>query len=174
MLDARWVADHLDETAAGLRRRSEAAAALLEPIGELARRRRTAIGALEAKQQERNRGSEAMAKADKKSPEFAAQRDALKAVSAAIKDLEAEVTKVEQELEEAMLAIPNLPDATTPDGTGEHDNVVVRTWGDKPRFDFAPKAHWDVGGDLGVLDFERASKLSGPRFAVLYGAAARL
>jgi seryl-tRNA synthetase len=174
MLDARWVADHLDETAAGLRRRSPATAALLEPVGELARQRRAAIAALEAKQQERNRGSEAMAKADKKSPEFAAQRDALKAVSSAIKDLEAEVARVEQALEEAMLAIPNLPDATTPDGGGEEDNVVVRTWGEKPRFDFAPKAHWDLGAELGILDFERASKLSGPRFAVLYGAAARL
>lgn len=174
MLDARWVADHLDETAAGLTRRSPAAAALLEPIGALAQKRRAAIAALEVKQQERNRGSEAMAKADKKSPEFATQRDALKAVSSAIKDLEGELAKVEAALEEAMLAIPNLPDPTTPDGGGEEDNVVVRTWGEKPRLDFAPKAHWDIGGDLGILDFERASKLSGPRFAVLFGAAARL
>ena len=93
MLDARWVADHLDETAAALGRRSAATAALLEPVGELAARRRAAIGALEGKQAERNRGSEAMAKADKKSPEFAAQRDALKAVSGAIKELEGDLAE---------------------------------------------------------------------------------
>ncbi len=174
MLDARWVADHLDETAAALGRRSAATAALLEPVGELAARRRAAVGALEGKQAERNRGSEAMAKADKKSPEFAAQRDALKAVSGAIKELEGDLAKVEAELEGAMLAIPNLPDPTTPDGAGEADNVVIRTWGDAPTLDFAPKAHWDLGAELGILDFERASKLSGPRFAVLFGAAAKL
>src|SRR5688572_3797082 len=115
MLDARWVADHLDETAAALGRRGSAYLPLLDPIAALGRERSAAIVALEAKQQERNRGSEAMAKtADKKSPEFAAQRDALKAVSTAIKDLEAAVARVEAQLEEAMLAIPNLPDATTP------------------------------------------------------------
>jgi len=174
MLDARWVADHLDETAAGLTRRSPAAAALLEPVGALATRRRAAIVALEGKQQERNRGSEAMAKADKKSPDFATQRDALKLVSTAIKELEGELSVIEASLEEAMVAIPNLPDPTTPDGKGEEDNVVVRTWGEKPTFAFAPKAHWDIGTALGIIDFERAAKLSGPRFAVLFGAAARL
>src|SRR5690606_39138436 len=110
MLDARWVADHLDETRAGLARRNAALPALLDPVAGLALQRRQAVQALELKQAERNRGSEAMAKADKKSPEFATQRDALKAVSAGIKDLEVELAKVEEELEAAMLSIPNLPD----------------------------------------------------------------
>ncbi len=174
MLDARWVADHLDETRAGLARRNPALPALLDPLAGLAQQRRQAIQALEQKQQERNRGSEAMAKADKKAPEFAAQRDALKAVSAAMKDLEAELAKVEEALETAMISIPNLPDESTPSGHSEEDNVVVRAWGHKPVFSFAPKAHWDIGTDLGILDFERAAKISGPRFTVMIGAAARL
>jgi len=174
MLDARWVADHLDETRAGLARRSPALPALLEPVAGLALQRRQAVQALELKQAERNRGSEAMAKADKKSPEFGTQRDALKAVSGSIKELESELAKIEEELDAAMLSIPNLPDDTTPDGHSEESNVVVRSWGQKPVFAFAPKAHWDIGTDLGILDFERAAKLSGPRFTVLVGAAARL
>src|SRR6202043_2046172 len=70
--------------------------------------------------------------------------------------------------------VPNLPDPGVPEGKGEEDNQVVRTWGEKPSFSFTPKAHWDVGTALGILDFERAAKLSGARFTVLFGAAARL
>jgi seryl-tRNA synthetase len=75
---------------------------------------------------------------------------------------------------ELLLYSPNPPSAETPDGKSEADNVVRRTWGEPPSFSFTPKAHWDVGEGLGLLDFERATKISEPRFAVLYGALARL
>ena len=166
--------DHLEEVEAGLRRRSAAAAATLAPIAELGKKRRALIGALETKQAERNAANEEMAKADKKSPAFAEKRDQMKRFSAEIKDAEKALAEVEAEVQDKLAVVPNVPDASVPDGKGEEDNPVVRTWGEKPSFAFEPKAHWDVGTALGILDFERAAKLSGPRFTVLFGDAAKL
>ncbi len=174
MLDLRHVMDHLEEVQAGLRRRSAAAAETLSPIAELGKHRRELIGAVEAKQAQRNQANEAMAKADKKSPAFAEKRDELKRLSAEIKDAEKALGEVEVQIQGQLAVVPNVPDAGVPDGKGEEDNQVVRSWGEKPSFSFTPKPHWDVGTALGILDFERAAKISGPRFTVLFGAAARL
>ena len=166
--------DHLEEVQAGLRRRGGAAAETLSPIAELGKQRRELIGAVETKQSQRNRANEAMAKADKKSPEFAEKREELKRLSAEIKDAEKALGEVEAKIQTQLAVVPNVPDPGVPEGKGEEDNQVVRTWGDKPSFSFTPKAHWEVGTALGILDFERAAKLSGARFTVLFGAAARL
>jgi seryl-tRNA synthetase len=174
MLDLRHVMDHLEEVQAGLRRRSAAAAETLAPIAELGQKRRSLIGAVETKQAQRNQANEAMAKLDKKSAEFAEKRDLLKQLSAEIKDAEKALADVEAEIQTKLAVVPNVPDPGVPDGKGEEDNQVVRTWGDKPSFSFTPKAHWDIGTALGILDFERAGKISGARFTVLFGAAARL
>lgn len=174
MLDLRYVVDHLDEVQKSLLRRGPGAAELLEPIRALDRTRREAIGTLEKKQAQRNQANDAMAKLDKKSPEFAAKRDELKRLSGEIKEHEKELADIELKVRDVLVMVPNAPDASTPDGQGEADNPVVRVWGEKPEYGFAPKAHWDVGAALGILDFERAAKLSGSRFTVLMGAAARL
>jgi seryl-tRNA synthetase len=174
MLDLRHVMDHLEEVEAGLRRRSAAAAETLAPIAELGKKRRVLIQAVETKQAERNAANEEMAKADKKSPAFAEKRDLLKRLSAEIKDAEKALAEVDAEVQDKLAVVPNVPDASVPDGKGEEDNPVVRTWGEKPAFAFTPKAHWDIGTSLGILDFERAAKMSGARFSVLIGAGARL
>lgn len=174
MLDLRYVVDHLDEVQKGLGRRSAAAAEMLEPIREMDRSRRALIGALERKQAQRNQANDAMAKLDKKSQEFIDKRDELKRLSTEIKEHEKEVAEIEAKVRDVLVTVPNVPDASVPDGKGEADNAVVRVWGDKPSYSFTPKAHWDVGTALGILDFERAAKLSGSRFTVLMGAAARL
>ncbi|AKT36406.1 serine--tRNA ligase [Chondromyces crocatus] len=175
MLDPRYVADHVDEVRAALARRSPAAAASLgEDFAETVRARRAAIQEVEAGQQQRNAESEAMAKLDKKSPEFAAKRDELKALSTRIKEGEARLSELEKKLGELVAVVPNIPDPSVPDGSDESGNVVVRTGGEKPEFAFTPKAHWDIGTGLGILDFDRAAKLSGSRFTVLFGAGARL
>ncbi len=174
MLDPRHVADRFEEVRAALRRRSPAWDKELEPVAELVRRRREAIGEAEKKAAERNVATGEMAKADKGSPEFQRRREELKTLSEAVKALEKVAAELDKELEQRLLVIPNVPDPTVPDGAGEEGNVVVRTWGEKPSFAFAPKPHWEVGEALGILDFERAAKLSGPRFTVLVGAAARL
>jgi len=175
MLDARHVADHLEEIRAALHRRSEAAAAGLDAIGALSPRRRALIVDLETKQARRNAANQEMAKLAKTDrTAFEARREELKSIAAEISSLEAELARVEHEMEAVLLAVPNVPHASVPDGKGEEDNPVVRTWGDPPKFAFGPRPHWEIGEGLGVLDFERASKLSGARFSVLLGQGARL
>ena len=174
MLDARFVADHLDEVRAALVRRNASWAAELEPVAELVKKRREALGLSEKKAAERNVASTEMAKADKSSPAFAEKRETLKLLSTEVKDLENRVGEIESELEQRLLGIPNMPLASVPDGDSAEHNQVVRTWGKPPEMSFEPKPHWEVGTALGILDFERAAKLSGPRFTVLFGAAAKL
>jgi seryl-tRNA synthetase len=176
MLDPRAVADHLDETRAALARRSPEAAASLEGIVGLAEERRTLIGATESRAARRNQANQAMsglAKGGDKAA-FEERRSELKALSAEIKELEERLRRVESDMESLLAAVPNVPHSTAPDGTGEADNVVVRTWGEPPKLDFGPKAHWEIGEALGIFDFARAAKLSGARFSVLSGHGARL
>ena len=174
MLDLRYVVEHIDEVRASLARRSPGAVEPLEAITELASARRDAIAASESKAAERNAANKEMAKLPKQSPEFAERRDALKRLSDEIKEVEQSRNNVEARIADILMGVPNLPDPTAPDGVSESDNPVRRTWGDKPAFDFTPKAHWDLGPALGIIDFERAAKLSGPRFAVMMGDGARL
>ena len=174
MLDPRHVADRLDEVRAALVRRSPKWADELGPIAELVQKRKLAIIESEKKAGARNQASTEMAKADKASPEFAQKREELKLLSNEVKALEKTLADIEAELGERLALIPNIPDASVPDGAGAEDNKVVRTWGEPKTYDFTPKPHYELGEALGVLDFERAAKLSGPRFTVLYGDAARL
>ena len=175
MLDARWVAEHLDEARAGLGRRSKDAAQGLDGVLELSKKRRDVIVQLESKQAARNQANQDMAKLAKTDrAAFDARREELKAISEAVSVLERELAEVEAEIERVLSPVPNIPHASVPEGTSEEDNVVLRTWGEKPEFSFTPKAHWEVGEKLGILDFERASKLSGARFAVLRGHGARM
>ena len=84
------------------------------------------------------------------------------------------VTELDEALQQFMLTIPNIPHSTVPVGKGAADNVEVRRWGAAPKFDFAPKAHWELGEGAGILDFESAVKIAGARFAVYRGLGARL
>jgi seryl-tRNA synthetase len=103
-----------------------------------------------------------------------AKIEAMRAVGDKIAVLDKEVSGVEQELKAMTAAIPNIPDGRTPYGKDENENVVLRTVGELPEFDFEPKAHWDLGPALGIIDFERGVKITGSRFYVLSGAGARL
>jgi seryl-tRNA synthetase len=174
MLELRYVVDNLAEVRELLGRRGPAAAESLGRVEGLAQRRVSAIQRLEALRQQQNEANEAMAKLDKKGEAFAERRTALKQLSADVKQLDAEQKQVESELEAVLLNVPNLPAPNTPIGKSEHDNVQRRVWGDKPGFDFAPQDHVALGTGLGILDFERAAKISGARFCVLKGAAAKL
>jgi seryl-tRNA synthetase len=130
-------------------------------------RRRKLQGELDGKRAERNAANDSMAKLDKKSAEFAAARDRLKALSAEIKQGEAELADLETESSYALATIPNAPHASVPTGDGEADNPLLHVWGEKPAFGFAPKPHWEVGEALGILDFEAGIRISGARFTVL-------
>ncbi|MEC7522963.1 MAG: serine--tRNA ligase [Myxococcota bacterium] len=173
MLDLRHVTEHLDEVRAKLAARG-ADPGSLERLAELAEQRRSAITEVEALRAKRNETSKAMATVDKKSDEFARVRDEMKAIGARIKELEGGHKAVEAELGEILLGLPNLPHESTPVGAGEEDNVEVRVWGEARSYDFEPRPHDDLGRALGILDFERAVKISGARFTVLRGKGARL
>ncbi len=176
MLDARTVAENFDEIRRSLERRSEAAAQSLDGLAELARRRVELISTTEQLQARRNAANQEMTQlakgADKQA--FQVRRDELKRLSDEIKQMEQQLGDLLVQMEQRLLLVPNVPHPSVPDGHSSEDNPVVRTWGEKRGYDFEPKPHWDLGAALNILDFERAAKLSGARFAVLYGQGARL
>ncbi|HEU4408049.1 MAG TPA: serine--tRNA ligase [Polyangiaceae bacterium] len=174
MLDLRYVVDNLAAVRAALGRRGPAHAAPLDRIEGLARRRRETIAASESRAARRNAANEEMARLPKGSPEFAARRDELRALSQEQKELEKELAAVEAEIRLALEGVPNLLHPSVPEGEDESGNRVEKVWGEPPSFSFAPKAHYDLGPALGILDFERASKISGARFSALVGQGARL
>jgi seryl-tRNA synthetase len=176
MLDARYVAEHLDEVRTALSRRSPTEAAALDGLTELVQQRRELIQKTEALQAERNGANDSMAALAKSGDKagMATRREELKKLSDQIKGLESELARAEAAIEERLLHIPNVPHESTPDGKTDAENPVLRVVGKKPEFDFAPKTHSELGEALGILDFARAAKLSGARFSVLYGAGARM
>ena len=137
-------------------------------------RRKKLQAELDTKRGARNAANERMSKLDKKSDEFAAARDELKTLSTAIKEGETELATLETTSQARLLHIPNAPHASVPAGASEADNTLLHTAGAKPTFTFTPKPHWEVGEQLGILDFEAGGRISGARFTVLRGAASRL
>jgi seryl-tRNA synthetase len=175
MLDPKYVADNLDTVRQALARRSNEAPRGLDAVAGIASRRKQLITETEHKQALRNAANQEMAKLAKGDPAaFAEHRERLKVLSEDVKHLETQLAEVEAQLHKTLMSVPNVPHASTPDGHSEEHNVEVRTWGEKPAFSFTPKLHHELGEALGILDFERAAKLSGARFSVLYGAGARL
>ncbi|MCA9624516.1 MAG: serine--tRNA ligase, partial [Myxococcales bacterium] len=174
MLDLRQIVDNLDEVRQQLAKRSAADAALLDPIAALSARRLEVIKRSEQQQAARNVASKAMASLDKSSDAFRERREELKALSSEVKGLERELAEIQAEVDGELAKIPNLPDATTPVGAGEDDNAIIHVWGEPPAQDFEVLDHDVLGEKLGILDFARATKLSGPRFVVEVGLGARL
>jgi seryl-tRNA synthetase len=159
----------------GVLRRGEKVRPQIEAFRQIDARRRSLQAELDTLRMQRNQATEGMAKmADKKSAEFAKLRDANRELSQKIKEGETEQTRLDDESRAAVLVIPNAPDASVPEGADESANPVVGGWGEKPKLDFAPKDHVDLGVALDILDFERAAKISGARFCVLKGAGAKL
>ena len=129
---------------------------------------------MEGLKREQNEAGEAVARAKKAGEDPSAVFAANKARGGRIKQLEAELATTEAQRDELLLTLPNLPHESVPAGKSSEDNVEVLRWGTTPAFSFTPKPHWDLGVALGILDFERATRMSGARFAVLMGAGARL
>ncbi len=171
MLDLRSLADD----AVVQRLRTRGGTLDLGPFQALMAQRRTLNVALEALQQQRNTANEEMKRVAKEDPAaLEALRGEMRAVSQSIKEQEKRLAAVEEELERIRLDVPNLPDASVPVGGGPQDNKEVRRWGEAPRFLFTPRQHFELGEGLGMLDFERAAKVSGARFVFYRGALARL
>ena len=171
MLDLKWVVANLDEARRRLATRGPAAAEALAPIEALAAERRQLIQASETQRAEQRKASDQMRTL--KGEEQAQLRARLKTLSDEAKEKEARLKEVEEKIERALLNVPNLPHETVPAGASEHDNKVVRSWGEKPAISSA-KEHTEIGEKLGLLDFERAAKVAGARFVFARGALARL
>jgi seryl-tRNA synthetase len=174
MLDPTFVRDRLEDVRAALRNRGIDADADLEQLVKLETGRRRMIPELEELKRQQNTAGDEVARAKRQGLDPSAIFAANRARGQQIKQLESEVDAVEQQRRSLLLTIPNLPHASVPVGTGAADNREVRRWGEPRVFDFEPKAHWDLGPALKILDFERAAKVASARFAVLFGAGARL
>jgi seryl-tRNA synthetase len=172
MLDIRLIRNDPERVVASLKSRHSDVQ--LAELQDLDRRFRETQAKLDTLRQERNGASEQIAKLKKAGEDAGNLLAEMKAVGDLIKRLEAEQGEIETGRDAFMLRIPNILDASVPEGATEDDNVEVRQWGTPPAFDFEAKPHHELGEALGILDFERAAKLAGARFAVMRGPAARL
>jgi seryl-tRNA synthetase len=174
MLDLNFVRDNLALVEEKLRQRGMNPAELLKDFRAIDAERRQAITAAETLQARRNRASEEIAKLKKSGQDASAQIQETKEVREQIQESEKKAAEQEARLREILTSLPNLPHASVPVGKSAEDNVEAHRWGTPPQFDFKPKPHWELGEELGVLDLERAAKLSGARFAVYWALGARL
>jgi seryl-tRNA synthetase len=174
MLDPVFVRDHLPEVEARLRSRGLDPASDLAELAGLEAERRRLIPAVETLKHDQNAAGEQVARAKKEGRDPSGIFAENKARAARIRDLETELADVERKRDARLLTLPNLPHESVPIGKSSADNVEVKRWGTPPKFDFAPKAHFELGPALGILDFERATRMSGARFSVLFGSGARL
>jgi seryl-tRNA synthetase len=174
VIDPILVRDRPAEVDARLRGRGLDPSDDLAALAALESERRRLIPLVENLKREQNAAGEAVARAKKKGEDASTIFAENKLRAGRIRELEAELAVVEQQRDARLLVLPNLPHESVPVGKSAADNAEVRRWGTPRSFDFAPKPHWDIGPALGILDFERATRMSGARFSVLLGAGARL
>jgi seryl-tRNA synthetase len=146
----------------------------LDRVMDLDEKRRKLLAEVEAKKNRQNQDSKQIPKLKKEGKDVSELLEQMKELSEEIKQMDAQVGLIEEELEKALLNIPNTPSDQVPLGASDEDNEEIRRWGEPRSVDFELKAHWDVGTDLDILDFERASKIAGTRFTVYKGLGARL
>ena len=174
MLDLNFVRDNLALVEEKLSQRGMNPAEVLKDIRTIDAERRQAITQTETLQARRNKASEEIAKLKKNKEDASALIKETQELRGQIQEHEKKAAAADARLREILTALPNLPHASVPIGTSEHANVEERRWGTLPAFDFIPKPHWELGEQLGILDLERAAKLSGARFAVYWALGARL
>jgi seryl-tRNA synthetase len=174
MLDLNFVRDNLSRVEEMLRQRGADPAAVLKDFREVDTQRRQAITEAETMKAQRNRASEEISKLKKSGQDATAAIAETKDLREQIQAREKIAADLDARLQDILSGIPNLPHASVPVGHSAEDNVEVRRWGSPPKFDFAPKPHWDLGAELGVLDLERAVKLTGARFVVYWDLGAKL
>jgi seryl-tRNA synthetase len=174
MLDLNFVRDNLPLVEEKLRQRGMDPAAVLKDFREVDTLRRQAITEAETSKAQRNKASDEIAKLKKSGQDASGTMAQTKDLREKIQTLEKTAADLDARLRDILAGIPNLPHSSVPIGHSAEQNVEVRKWGTPPNFDFAPKPHWDLGAGLGILDLERAVKLTGARFAVYWDLGAKL
>jgi seryl-tRNA synthetase len=174
MLDLSFVRENLSRVEEMLRQRGMDPAVVLRDFRDVDTQRRKAITEAETMKAARNRASEDINKLKKSGQDATAAIAETKDLREQIQAREKTASDLDGRLRDILAGIPNMPEASVPVGQSADDNVEVRRWGAPPTFDFAPKPHWDLGAELGVLDLERAVKLTGARFAVYWDLGAKL
>ena len=172
MLDPHLLRERPDDVAKALRKRGLTTG--LDDYLALDARRRALLTEVEQSKRRRNESSKEIGALMKKGGDATTLRQETKELGETIAAQEAELATIDADVQRYMERLPNLPHESVPEGTTAEDNPVVRTWGTPRTFDFPPKAHWDLGTALGILDFERAATMTGARFALLTGPGARL
>lgn len=173
MLDMKYLRSHFAEVKERLKFRGEDMSAF-EDFEELEKKRRELLGQTEELKSKRNTVSQEVARLKKEKQDADALIAEMREVGDSIKALDADLRETEDKLEQLMLRMPNIPHESVPHGDSEDDNVEIRKWGEIPSFDYEAKAHWDLATDLDILDFERAAKATGSRFAFYKGAGSKL
>ncbi len=173
MLDIKRIREDFDGVKAGVERRCKGDFGI-DRVKELDVKRREVLAEVEALKNKQNTASREVPKLKKAGEDTTALFAEMKQLSARIKELDGEVSSIEEELRSVLLGIPNVPNAQVQIGEDDSDNVELRKWGTPREFEFEAKAHWDIGEGLDILDFERAGKISGTRFTVYKGLGARL
>jgi seryl-tRNA synthetase len=174
MLDLNFVRDNLPRVEEMLRQRGADPAVVLKDFRDVDTQRRHAITEAETMKAQRNQASEDIAKLKKSGQDASSAIAQTKDLREQIQTREKTAADLDTRLQEILSGIPNMPHSSVPVGRSAEENVEVRRWGTPPKFDFAAKPHWDLGAELGVLDLERAVKLTGARFAVYWDLGAKL
>jgi seryl-tRNA synthetase len=174
MIDLAFVRANLALVEEKLRTRGMDPAAALGNFAAVDRERRDAITTLETLKAQRNKLTEEIATLRRAKADATAQTEQTRILKTEVESLEAAAATADDRLREIMQTLPNLPGDTVPIGKSEHDNRQEKLWGDIPNFTFPAKPHWELGEALGILDFNRAAKISGSRFVVHFGQGARL
>ena len=172
MLDARYIREHIDEVRERLSRRGQPLS--LDQFILIDSERRKAIQEWERLRALQKKVSDEVSKKKKEGTDTSELISEMKKVSQEIKDLDRVVEEKERALQEFLLVIPNLPHPSVPKGTDSSENKEVRRWGEIPKFDFEPKPHWDIGEELGILDFRNGAKIAGARFTLYWNLGAKL
>lgn len=172
MLDLKFVRENPDIVRRAMELKGEAGD--LESLLAYDAERRDLLRDVEELKQTRNRVSKEIGRAGADSAASEQKKEEMRKVNTQIKALDDKLRLIDGEMELLLLGLPNIPDDAVPHGKDEEDNVEVRCWGEKPEFGFEPQAHWDIGANLGIIDFARAGKITGSRFALYTGAGARL
>jgi seryl-tRNA synthetase len=174
MLELNFVRENLPVIEEMLRQRGADPAAVLRDFREVDTERRRAIGEAETLKARRNKAADEIAKLKKSGQDASAVMAETKELREHMQTREKTVGELDARLQEILAGLPNIPHPSVPVGHSSEENVEVRRWGAAPKFDFTPKPHWDLGAELGVLDLERAVKLTGARFAVYWDLGAKL